>query len=130
MSLFAKSDNMLDFVTGGAYSQQAKDIVNGIDGKKNKKKPTTPKPTTPAPPPPQWTFHPSPYDQAPYSSATMPGGAPGSASQWTVNPQTQPWMLNPGAQQQPQQPPAPQDPNAPMGYGYYNQWAMNPFAGY
>lgn len=84
---------------------------------------------------PQWTFKPNPNDQPSYGMAGVPQGNMANlpASQWASVLNTQPWMLNPAGQQpgNPQQAQGPQQPVMPdQGYGYYNQWALNPFAGY
>lgn len=90
----------------------------GGDGQGNKK------PKKPKPPPEkkQWTYEPNPLDQSPYLPG--PNGAPpsapmGNASQYTIRLPREQWMLNPAGQY-------PED----QGYGYYQQWAMNPNAGY
>lgn len=136
----------LDIATGEGYSrymQNQQAWLQGIQdwggdnfGKDGKGGKNT-KPTTPATPPPQWAFKPSPYDQAPtMGGGDQPGGGGGAggglpSGNWNVQLATQPWMLNPGGQQPQQQQPQ-IDPNTgqPIGLDYYNQWALNPFAGY
>lgn len=121
---------MLDIASGGGYSQkQAQDRaeiealfkgtgkaknLGGLKDKRDNKA--------------QWTFQPSPYDQFNYAggmqSTAVPGAMAGMAPAQGTAPIQQPAAAF-GAQPQA----APQQPY-PHGYGYYNQWAYNPFIGY
>lgn len=122
----------LDLATAGGYSQkQAQDRAEiealfkgtgkaknfgGLKDKRDNKA--------------QWTFQPSPYDQFNYAGGMQSTAVPGAMAGGGMAPAqgTAPIQQPaPAFGAQPQA--APQQPY-PHGYGYYNQWAYNPFIGY